>query len=334
MPFLTFENVNGGTFGTYTDNPVRSVTGLLTEKLRSLYPEAESLPSAPVCQTVRGCRVDDILSAVDVDAVRHFVEDPDIKQRTGLPDSAFTTLNHQPTTVAEKFKLVNVLHTLAIKARNGISKTDGEALPYCSKEEFTNTAFGIITNRSLKWHGELGRIPDSMIECFLSVHPDAVISADKRTATVGVVEDTLLEAFGFKNNPSWVEDLLLDAIEHFGKGVAVPACSAPPPPVDAAVQPDPVDSSKEAYPEGVQAGIDHVITWLPVDYNSLTPEEKEVCAFGFKGSKAYYGQTSANRMRKVFTAITLGMHRDYEIIDHGVPYGQHQHSVLKIIMGS
>jgi len=318
--------------GTFEDDKLSSITGLLVRRLQELFPEASGLSSSPLVQVIRGGSVADIVAALDVERVGEYISnatDPNIRAMAGAYDRALAALKNQEA--AGRYLVADLLHKFAVLAR---TEAEGEAeeLPFCTAAEYEDVMSGVNEDKAPQWPKPKGRIPDRHIEEFLTFFEndekwECIVADDKKSIRVIKKSVRALDIFGLPATPDWVLALTHEQLQvgegdldreenHPGPaaGVELPAgrnIERPPPPVPAAGR----RVGDEPPPEGIQEGIEHVVEWITVDPNKLTPQEKEICWYGFRGArKNYFAKVSEAAITRIFRGIKAGEHRDQYVI--------------------
>lgn len=320
--------VNKRTRFEFTDDPASSITGLLVEKLRALYPEANNLVSQPLVQVVTGNNIDDLHTAArkfeypaSVHAEILASGDQQLIEAAERYDTYSRATGEE---LIDKFNLVESWHKLLVLLRTRESEVEDEMLPFNTEDQYEAAIDGHL-DCSLKWYKPRGRIPDRVLEEFETFFEPPEyrmeLSDDRKEYKVYKVGTSLGGKLKLSPAPAWVETLSSESLfddEDLPEGNTI---EEPTEDDNSNRMPSEAGNSgpntkveTTGPPEGTIEGVDHVVQWFDQDVSKLRPDQLEICWYGFPGGKKYLDGVSKAAQTRVFRAVKTGKHRDIEVI--------------------
>lgn len=312
---------------SFTDDPASSITGLLVEKLRALYPEANGLVSQPLVQVVTGGDIEHMYTNARAFEYPAEVHTAILNGEAGELVTAAQRYHACASATGEelidKFNLVESWHKFLVAIRKNDATGQDMMLEFNSAEDYEKAIEGEI-DCSLKFYKKKGYIPERIQDEWRTFYPApeyrVELSGDKREFRTYRVGSSLCGKLKLAPAPAWIENLTSESLfdvegapaqeevepkEDNPRPTGVPEASAGSGP-SAGVDNEP--------PEGVREGVDHVIQWADQDTSKLSPANLEICWCGFSGAKPYLEGVSKAALNRVFKAVSAGKHRDVLVI--------------------
>lgn len=310
----------GRSIRVYEDDIFSSVTGALVYQLRTLYPEANGFVSSPLVQTLGGLDVVGLCASIDLETVNRFLE--------GCPGAAGEQLVEQYRAALDReasvrpYFLAEAFHRLLTGERTGEVAFGGSRVYDFHPDTYDDYQAAINGEGyvSIRFPSSKikGRIPDRTIEEVMTFYEDNpnvtyAVSDDKRQIVISEGCAGLVMSLGLVETPGWIAALTTDELDSQGEasedavGVLVNEEVIPPAPFEETVTPPPVlPVTTQCSAEWLDAAVEHVRKWHPIDANRMTTEEREIACYGFPGARAMdirIGKAAAGR---AFNAVPGG----------------------------